>query len=507
MTAVRDPLPPQTCYSVREDLLAFTGLPVAHWRQIWSTNPLERVNKEIKRRTDVVGTFPKPAALLRLAGHVLIEQHDEWDGADRRYFSEHSMELLDAEPEEVAIPELIAATRRVFAGIDWGGENHQLCIVTPDGQRLLLETQVSHDVAGLSQLDQHLTRFGSRVPIAIERSEGLLVEHLQASGHVVFPISPRIAARARERYKVAAVKDDRFDAFVLADTLRFEHDRWRPLTSPTPLLAEIRALTRDRARLLETQQAIESQLRMILEAYHPAPVRLFSSVDRQITLSFITDYPTPANASRVKTTRMAGFLARHHYTGRVPAQTLTERMRHHLLTGSPGTVAGKSFSALAFTQVLQLLNTQVAEFDDAIAAAVAEHPDAMIFSSFPGIGSTLTAVLLAEIGEDRTRFPEPAVLLAEAGLAPVTRASGRSRSVRFRYAATHDCEKQPHGGHSTRSKPRHGLPRRSGRHATNADSTTTAPYAGSPPAGHAFSGAAGPTTNLMTPPGTPAQPH
>ena len=73
-------------------------VPAAHWRQIWSTNPLERVNKEIKRRTDVVGTFPNPAALLRLAGHVLIEQHDEWDGADRRYFSEHSMKLLDTTP-------------------------------------------------------------------------------------------------------------------------------------------------------------------------------------------------------------------------------------------------------------------------------------------------------------------------------------------------------------------------------------------------------------------------
>ncbi len=96
----------------RDDLLAFAPFPVAHWRQIWSTNPLERVNKEIKRRTDVVGTFPNPAALLRLAGHVLIEQHDEWDGADRRYFSEHSMTLLNTTEdteEEVAIPELSAA--------------------------------------------------------------------------------------------------------------------------------------------------------------------------------------------------------------------------------------------------------------------------------------------------------------------------------------------------------------------------------------------------------------
>ena len=93
----------------KAEVLAFTGFPREHWRKIWSTNPLERVNKEIKRRTDVVGTFPNPAALLRLAGHVLIEQHDEWDGADRRYFSEHSMKLLNVTEEEVAIPELAAA--------------------------------------------------------------------------------------------------------------------------------------------------------------------------------------------------------------------------------------------------------------------------------------------------------------------------------------------------------------------------------------------------------------
>ncbi len=98
-------------------------------------------------------------------------------------------------------------------------------------------------------------------------------------------------------------------------------------------------------------------------------------------------------------------------------------------------MAGKSFSAQSFTRLLQLLNAQLAEFDDAIAAAVAEHPDAHIFASFPGVGPVTTAVLLAEIGEDRSRYPRPEILLAEAGLAPVARASGRSRSVRFRYAA------------------------------------------------------------------------
>jgi putative transposase len=101
----------------RHDLLAFTGFPQRHWRQIWSTNPLERVNKEIKRRTDVVGVLPNPAALLRLAGAVLIEQHDEWEAGDRRYFSEASMlelstmNVASTTPvEEVTpIPQLAAA--------------------------------------------------------------------------------------------------------------------------------------------------------------------------------------------------------------------------------------------------------------------------------------------------------------------------------------------------------------------------------------------------------------
>ncbi len=96
-----------------EDLTGFYAFPREHWPKIRSTNPLERVNKEIKRRTDVVGVFPNPAALLRLSGAVLVEQHDEWEAADRRYFSAASMTELKAmnhpAKEVQPMPEITAA--------------------------------------------------------------------------------------------------------------------------------------------------------------------------------------------------------------------------------------------------------------------------------------------------------------------------------------------------------------------------------------------------------------
>ena len=104
------------------------------------------------------------------------------------------------------------------------------CASSTTPVKRLTQLRVTHDVAGLACLDDAARRSRRGLPVAVERSEGLLVEHLQARGHAVFPVSPRISARARERYRVAAVKDDRFDAFVLADTLRHEHrtgGRWR----------------------------------------------------------------------------------------------------------------------------------------------------------------------------------------------------------------------------------------------------------------------------------------
>ena len=145
--------------------------------------------------------------------------------------------------------------------------------------------------------------------------------------------------------------------------------------------------------------------------------------------------PPPNRPGASASARMDGFCRRHSYSGRTNPTVLVDRLRPHLLTASAGTVAGKAFSAQLFIDQLRLLNTHLRVYNKRLDELLVQHPDTPIFPSFPGIGPVIAATLISEMGEDRARFPAPGALLAETGLAPVTRASGRTRQVRFRYAA------------------------------------------------------------------------
>jgi transposase len=326
----------------------------------------------------------------------------------------------------------------VFVGIDWGEQHHQVHALDPEG-RPQLQLRVSHDRSGLMVLQEALSTLGApgAVGIAIERREGLLVEHLLAWGHPVYPVNPKVAARAREGYRAAPIKSDALDAFSLADLLRRQAGSWRPLRRPSETLAELQALVRDRDFFVIEHRRVQHRLRATLLTYYPALPHLFSSLDRAITLAFLRRFPTPEAASRLTVARLARFLKREGYTGRTAPEVLLSRLHAHPATPSLGTDRARAHTALALADLLEQLSAAIGGFDDVVAELVARHPDASVFASLPGTGPVTVATLIAEIGEDRARFPSPGSLLAEAGLAPVTRQSGGSRRVSFRYAANH----------------------------------------------------------------------
>lgn len=193
--------------------------------------------------------------------------------------------------------------------------------------------------------------------------------------------------------------------------LRHQYQQWRPLATPSAVLAELIAVSRDRQRILDMHVDTENRLRAIMEAYHPGPLHLFSSLDRDISLEFIRRYPTPAKAARVGETRMEAFTGCHGYSGRVPSRVLVDRLSPHLLSGSDGTVAGKSLAANAFAEQLQLLNKHLRTHDQRLRELLDTHPDTPIFTSFPGIGPVIAGVLISEMGEARERFPSANALL------------------------------------------------------------------------------------------------
>jgi transposase len=156
----------------------------------------------------------------------------------------------------------------VFVGVDWGGSHHQLCAVSRTGQRLR-QVRLGHDVAGLQPARQRARPLGSCLPVSLERSEGLLVEHLQARGHRVFAVNPRIAARARSATGSPAARTTSSTPSSWPTRCATSTPAGGCCRSPSPALAELRALSRDRDRLLESQQRVEAQLRSILDAYHP----------------------------------------------------------------------------------------------------------------------------------------------------------------------------------------------------------------------------------------------
>jgi transposase len=321
-------------------------------------------------------------------------------------------------------------------GLDWGGTSHAVCVIDGAGQ-VVVRIEARHDAAGLAGLTARLKRVAppAEPPIAIERPSGLVVDALVEAGHPVVPIHPNVVKACRPRYRAPGGKSDPGDATMLADILRTDGHRFRPLMPASDDIRALRALVRGRDDLVARRVALANQLRSLLEGFWPGAAAIFAAVDSPIALAFVNRYPTPDSAARLGEKRLAGFLAQHAYCGRRSPAELLDRLR-----AAPSGLArdaeadAKGELACALVVVLERLAAEIAKLSSRIEHAVPGMPDGRIVMSFPRAGRICAAQILAELGDVRERFPTEDQLAAEAGVCPVTHASGKSRGVVFRWA-------------------------------------------------------------------------
>ena len=329
----------------------------------------------------------------------------------------------------------------VFCGIDWAEDHHDIALVDRDGG-LLARLRISDDAAGLAGLLELLAEHGDSpedpVPVAIETPRGLLVACLRATGRKVYPVNPMAVARYRDRHSVAGRKSDKGDAVVLANVLRTDLHAHRPLPADSELAQAIAVLARAQQDAVWDRTTAHNKLRSHLREYFPGFLAAFAGarggIMRPEARVILAAAPTPADAAKLTLAQLRALLKKAGRSRGIDAEAarLREAFRQEQMRQLPLVEQAMGRQALA---LLRQLDAACASADDLEAAATEsfnQHPDAGIITSFPGLGALTGARVLAEIGDDRSRFKDARGLKAYAGAAPITRASGKTRSVTHR---------------------------------------------------------------------------
>jgi transposase len=331
----------------------------------------------------------------------------------------------------------------VYCGIDWATDHHDVAVVDGDG-RVVGRRRVGNDAAGFAELLTVLAEAGDSpehpIPVAIETDHGLWVAALRATGRVIYPINPLVASWYRARYAVSGAKSDATDAVLLANILRTDADAHRPLPADTELAQAIRVLARAQQDTVWARQQIGNQIRDLLNDFYPTAIVAFAELPsgglaRADARTILAAAPTPAQAAKLTPARLRRLLIQagrrrdlDRDVDRLRA-VFTDTYLHQ-----PPQV--ENAMGIQLAALLRQFDAACAAVDALAEAAIAhfeQHPDATIITSFPGLGNLAGARVLAEIGDDRTRFTDARGLKAFAGSAPITRASGKKTVVLHRH--------------------------------------------------------------------------
>jgi len=331
---------------------------------------------------------------------------------------------------------------RLFVGIDWAKDEHTICVLNAE-QKVLERRTVKHSGSGLGELGDLLTKLSDADPacvaIAIETPRGAVVEYMVERGFAVYSLNPKQMDRFRDRHTVAGAKDDRRDAFVMADALRTDLHLFHRVQLDDPLIIRIRELSRAEEDIQREQVRAGHQLRELLNRYYPQMLGLCPAVDESWFWDMIELVPLPVPGTKLSKAKIEKLL-RAHRIRRLDAAAIQQALSVPALRLAPGAAAAASEHALLILPMLRLLLGQRKELERRIEALLEEmstegqfkeHRDVTILRSLPGVGRVITATMLGEASQPLAERDYHA-LRSYGGTAPITRQSGKRKAIIMR---------------------------------------------------------------------------
>lgn len=329
-----------------------------------------------------------------------------------------------------------------FVGIDWATELHQVCVLDGDRQ-ILQEKKIEHSGSGIAELVEMLLKISGNRPqqaaVAIEMPRGAIVETLVERQFAVFSLNPKQMDRFRDRHTVPGAKDDSLDAFVMADSLRTDLHLFHRVRLDDPLVIRIRELSRAEEDLQQETVRAGHRLRELLIRYYPQMLKLCPGVDEIWFWDLLELAPLPMAAGKLKRAKVEQLLKSHRIR-RITGEQVLAALSVEALHLAPGAAEAASEHVLLQLPPLRLLRQQRADVATRIEAVLeemgqpgqtAEHRDATILLSLPGVGRIVAATMLAEASQPLAERDYHA-LRSYAGAAPITRQSGKRRIVVMR---------------------------------------------------------------------------
>jgi transposase len=325
-----------------------------------------------------------------------------------------------------------------FVGIDWADQQHAVCI-SPADSLLTEQFTIAHTPEAIAEFVATLrTRFGGRpVAVALEQARGALLYALMSYEFLLlYPINPATAKRYRDAFAPSGAKNDPVDAHLIWELLVKHRDQLRPWMPEDAATRQLALLCEHRRDLVSQRTRFVQQLRAALKTYFPQALD-WTGEDLATIMAtdFLLRWPTLEALQKTKPPTVRAFYYAHHC--RRPDlvhQRLSQIQSALPLTIDPAVIAAHALRVQSLARQLRPLLASIAEYDRQIEVLFASHPDAALFTSFPGAGDCLAPRLVAAFGTHRDRFPTADAMERLSGVAPVTRRSGQFHSVHRRYA-------------------------------------------------------------------------